>query len=122
MWAQRSSSSDASKNNVFLTIMASDVSKEKVKLDLQPDKLTFSGYSDTKKATYGAELEFYAEIDPSESKIHHSGRAIELVLRKKELKDEYWPRLLKETKRLHFLKTDFDKVGSLSYACNELLR
>ena len=32
-----------------------------------------------------------------------------MVLRKKELKQEYWPRLLKETKKQHFLKTDFDK-------------
>lgn len=35
------------------------------------------------------------------------------MLRKKELKEEYWPRLLKESKKMHFLKTDFDKVGSL---------
>lgn len=32
-----------------------------------------------------------------------------MKLQKKELKDEYWPRLLKENKKLHFLKTDFDK-------------
>jgi len=25
------------------------------------------------------------------------------------MKTEYWPRLLKETKKVHFLKTDFDK-------------
>lgn len=33
------------------------------------------------------------------------------MLRKKDLKEEYWPRLLKESKKVHFLKTDFDKVG-----------
>lgn len=32
------------------------------------------------------------------------------MLRKKELKTEYWPRLLKDSKKMHFLKTDFDKV------------
>lgn len=32
-----------------------------------------------------------------------------MVLRKKQLKEEYWPRLLKDNKKLHFLKTDFDK-------------
>lgn len=47
---------------------------------------------------------------PEESKINHTGKNVELVLRKKELKEEYWPRLLKESKKLHFLKTDFDKV------------
>jgi hypothetical protein len=34
-----------------------------------------------------------------------------LVLRKKELKEEYWPRLLKDSKKVHYLKTDFDKVS-----------
>ena len=32
-----------------------------------------------------------------------------MKLQKKELKEEYWPRLLKDSKKLHFLKTDFDK-------------
>ena len=32
-------------------------------------------------------------------------------LRKKEMKEEYWPRLLKDNKKMHFLKTDFDKVS-----------
>ena len=91
--------------------MVPDVSKEDMKLDLQPKKLTFSGYSGSKKAQYHVELEFYAEIDPKESKISHSGRDIEMVLRKKELKEEFWPRLISESKRLHFLKTGFDKVG-----------
>ena len=80
-----------------------------MKLDLKPTSLTFSGYSETKKTNYHVELEFYAEIDPENSKVNHSGRDVEMVLRKKELKEEYWPRLLKESKKLHFLKTDFDK-------------
>ena len=86
-----------------------------MKLDLKPTSLTFSGYSDSKKATYAVELEFYDEIDPDESKINHTGRDIEMVLRKKELKDEFWPRLLKDKERRHFLKTDFDKVWSSSF-------
>lgn len=61
-------------------------------------------------------LEFFEEIDPKESKIHHTPRDVELVLRKKELKEEYWPRLLKDKSRVHFLKTNFDKV--LTYHTN----
>jgi hypothetical protein len=80
-----------------------------LKLDLKPTGLTFSGYSDSLKRSYHLELEFYAEIDPAESKIHHTAKNIELVLRKKELKEEFWPRLLKDAKKVHFLKTDFDK-------------
>jgi hypothetical protein len=55
------------------------------------------------------ELEFYAEIDEKESKVHHTDKNVELVLRKKELKAEFWPRLLKDAQKMHFLKTDFDK-------------
>jgi len=90
--------------------MAADVPESDLTLDLQPTKLIFKGASTSKKVTYAVDLEFFAEIDPKESKIHHSGRDIELVLRKKDLKEEYWPRLLKDSKKMHFLKTNFDKV------------
>lgn len=82
---------------------------ESLKLDLKPTGLTFDGTSATKKKTYHLELEFYAEIDPAESKTHATSRDIELKLRKKELNDAYWPRLLKDSKKMHFLKTNFDK-------------
>ncbi|KAJ4296654.1 p23 chaperone protein wos2 [Kalmusia sp. IMI 367209] len=108
-WAQRSSSTEAEKNYIFLTIVATDVPESDKQLDLQPTKLIFKGTSTSKKVTYALELEFFAEIDPKESKIHHTGRDIELVLRKKELKEEFWPRLLKDGKKVHFLKTNFDK-------------
>jgi len=108
-WAQRSSSSDPEKNHIFLTLVVPDVPKDSMKLDIQSTGLTFTGKSTSKKCTYHVELPFYAEIDPAESKTHHTDRDLELVLRKKELKEEYWPRLLKDSKKVHFLKTDFDK-------------
>lgn len=114
-WAQRSSSSDVEKNFIYLTIGAPDVPK--INLDLKPTSLTFSGTSETKKTTYHLELEFYAEIDVENSTTHHTSRDVLLVLRKKELKEEYWPRLLKESKKVHFLKTDFDKVRWLLMIC-----
>jgi len=55
-------------------------------------------------------LEFYEEIDPNESKVNHTDRDLEMVLRKKKIEEEYWPRLLKEKAKVHWLKTDFDKV------------
>ncbi|KAI4232747.1 MAG: hypothetical protein LQ349_004800 [Xanthoria aureola] len=106
-WAQRSSSSDPEKNYIYLTIAAPDVPK--VDLDLKPTGLTFTGHSESKERTYHVELEFYAEIDVDNSKTHHTSRDVFFVLRKKELKEEYWPRLLKDSKKVHFLKTDFDK-------------
>ncbi|EOA82078.1 p23 chaperone protein wos2 [Exserohilum turcicum] len=108
-WAQRSSSDDPEKNYIYLTIVAADVPESDMKLDIKDQSLSFKGTSTSKKCTYAVDLEFYAEIDPKESKISHSGRDVTLVLRKKELKEEYWPRLLKDSKRMHFLKTNFDK-------------
>lgn len=109
LWAQRSSVADPEKNFVYLTLTVADVPKDDVKIDLQPTKLTFTGTSSTLKRKYHVELEFYAEINVDESKINHTGKNVEIKLQKKELKEEYWPRLLKEAKRVHFLKTDFDK-------------
>lgn len=109
LWAQRSSDSDASKNFIYLTLSVPDVPKEDVKLDLKPTSLNFTGTSDTLKRKYHVELDFFGEITPEESKINHTSKNIEIKLQKKELKEEYWPRLLKEAKRVHFLKTDFDK-------------
>jgi hypothetical protein len=109
LWAQRSSATDPSKNFVYLTISVPDVPASDIQIDLKPTSLSFTGTSATLKRKYHVELEFYAEIDPAESKTNHTAKNIEFKLQKKELGEEYWPRLLKEPKRLHFLKTDFDK-------------
>lgn len=111
LWAQRSSDSDPEKNYVYLTISVPDVPPKSLKLDLQPTSLNFTGASDTKKTTYHLEIEFYGEIDVANSKPHHTAANIQMVLRKKDLKAEYWPRLLKSDKKVHFLRTDFDKVS-----------
>lgn len=112
-WAQRSSSSEADKNFIYLTISAPDVSPKSAKIDLKAESLSFSGYSDSKKANYVVNIEFFAPIDPEQSKIHHSARDIEMKLQKKDLNEEYWPRLFKEKVKQHWLKTDFDKVSFL---------
>lgn len=80
-----------------------------MKLDLKPTGLTFSGHSDSLKKDFKLELEFYAEIDDKASKVNHTGKNVQLKLQKKELEEAYWPRLLKEQKKVHFLRTDFDK-------------
>lgn len=109
LWAQRSSATDASKNFIYLTISVPDVPKDDIKLDLKDKTLAFTGTSKTLKRKYHVDLEFYADVDPAESKINHTSKNVEIKLQKKDLQEEYWPRLLKENKRLHFLKTDFDK-------------
>lgn len=100
---------DAAKNYVYLTISVPDVSKESLQLELKPTGVTFTGASSTLKRTYHVELELFGEIDPAESRVNHTSKNIEIKLQKKELKEEYWPRLLKASQKLHYLKTDFDK-------------
>ncbi|EXJ84609.1 hypothetical protein A1O3_05279 [Capronia epimyces CBS 606.96] len=109
LWAQRSSAAEPEKNYVYLTINVPDVPPKNLKLDLKPTGLSFTGTSDSKKTTYHLELEFYSEIDVENSKTNHTGANIQMVLRKKELKEEYWPRLLKNSAKVHWLRTDFDK-------------
>lgn len=83
--------------------------KDDIKLDIKATSLSFTGTSTTLKKKYHVDLELYAEIEPAETKTNHTGKNIEMRLQKKELKEEYWPRLLKDKARVHFLKTDFDK-------------
>ncbi|POS85279.1 hypothetical protein EPUL_004031 [Erysiphe pulchra] len=109
LWAQRSSTTEAAKNIIYLTISVPDVARENLVLDLQPQSISFSGTSSSLKRQYEVTLDLYDEIDVDETKIHHTAKNLELVLRKKQLKEEYWPRLIKDNKKLHFLKTDFDK-------------
>lgn len=109
LWAQRSNKTDAAKNFIYLTISVPDIQPANLKLDLKSQSLTFSGHSDSLKRDYHVKLEFYGEIDVSASKINHTAKNVEMVLRKKELKEEFWPRLLKNAQKVHFLKTDFDK-------------
>jgi len=48
--------------------------------------------------------------DRQETKRLQTSRAVVLVLRKKEPKSEYWPRLTKEKPNRNWIKTDFSKV------------
>lgn len=108
-WAQRSSSTEAERNYLYVDIKAPDVDKAGAKLSITPTNVSFAGYS-KKGINYDVSLDLYGEIDTEHTKVNHNDREVELVLRKKELKEEYWPRLLKSTQKAHFLKTDFDKV------------
>ncbi|KAL2786447.1 HSP20-like chaperone [Aspergillus keveii] len=107
-WAQRSSATDAERNYLYVNIKAADVAKADAKLDITAKNVTFAG--DSKKGVrYQVSLDLFGEIEPENSKVNHSDREVELVLRKKELKEEFWPRLLETKQKIHFLKTDFDK-------------
>lgn len=108
LWAQRSNPEDATKNVVYLTIEVLDPTN--VKLDLTSSNLKLSADSQDNDTHYELKLDFFEEIDTENShKNTESGHQIYLILRKKNLKEEFWPRLTKEKLRLHYIKTDFDK-------------
>jgi hypothetical protein len=110
-WAQRSSDSEPERNYLYVNIKTPDVPKADATLSITEKNVTFKGPS-KKGVTYSVSLDLFAEIDPENSKANHTDREVELVLRKKELKSEFWPRLLESKQKMHFLKTDFDKVCS----------
>lgn len=103
-WAQRSSEDVPEKNYLRVTIAAADVEKPDVKIE--PTLVTFKGTSKQGKE-YALTLNLFDEIDPAESRYTVTGLSTNLILRKKELRKEFWPRLVKE-KRVHYISTDFD--------------
>ncbi|SGZ53411.1 CIC11C00000004577 [Sungouiella intermedia] len=107
LWAQRSSESDPTKNILFLTIEVQDPVNTKV--DLTNSTLKFSADSSDGNIHYDLNLDFFDEIDPENSKKHEAGNQIRFILRKKKAQADFWPRLLKEKLKLHYIKTDFDK-------------
>lgn len=108
LWAQRSNAEDASKNVIYMTIEVLDPIN--IKLDLTSSSLKLSADSQDNGTHYSLELDFFDEIDTENShKNTESGHQIYLILRKKNLKEEFWPRLTKEKLKFHYIKTDFDK-------------
>ena len=103
-----------------MDIKAPDVAKSAADLKITSKNVSFTGES-KKGVKYHVSLDLYAEIDPENSKVNHNDREVELVLRKKELKEEFWPRLLEVKQRVHFLKTDFDKVWYLHCGFGKLM-
>ncbi|KAK9369296.1 HSP20-like chaperone [Lipomyces kononenkoae] len=104
LWAQRSSNAEADKNLIYLTVNVIDV--------MSPDvKLTASGMSykgtSANGNEYAVDLEFFDEIDVDNSRTIVTGRHTFFILRKKEAKEEYWPRLVKDKRKVPYIRTDF---------------
>lgn len=100
-WAQR-------KDRILLTIMLGDCKKPTI--ELTDTTLYFNGKGGPENKLHEAKIEFFKEIDTKESKYAVLPRHITLVLRKKDATEEhFWPRLLKEKAKVHWLKTDFNK-------------
>ncbi|KAL7641865.1 UNVERIFIED_CONTAM: hypothetical protein RMT77_007739 [Armadillidium vulgare] len=98
-WAQR-------KNVVFLTFCVEDCKNPEIKMEA--DKIYFKGVGGSEKKNYENTLELYKEIDAEKSRHFVRDRVIELILVKKE-EGPYWPQLLKQKIKMHWLKVDFTK-------------
>ncbi|CAB3401388.1 unnamed protein product [Caenorhabditis bovis] len=97
LWAQR-------ENVLFLTFEVDEAKVESLKAE--GSKLHFAGTSKTDK--YETTLEFYDEIDnESVQRTGASTRVVEVSIKKKSA--AWWPRLLKQAGKVHWLKVDFSK-------------
>jgi prostaglandin-E synthase len=99
LWAQR-------KDVLFLTIQVDECKNPEIKIE--GDKLIFKGIGGADKKNYEVTLEFFKEIDSEKARRTPNDRVVQFVLPKKE-SGPFWPRLLKEQKKLPWLKVDFDK-------------
>lgn len=103
-WAQQ-------REHVLLTIAVPDL--EKVDVKFEEDSVAFQGHSASKNAAgptnYAVKIDLFEKIDPATSKYENVGQKFwRLLLKKKDAKASFWPRLTKEKARLHWLQTDFD--------------
>merc|ERR1711976_4156 len=99
VWAQRN-------DKLYLTINLEDCKDPTIKLE--EDKLYFLSKAGADKKEYEVSIEFFKPINPEESKYTVFPRNIPMLIVKKE-DGPYWPRLLKDTSKQHWLKTDFAK-------------
>jgi len=99
MWAQRN-------DKLYVTINVEDCQNPVI--NFESDKVVFSGTGGPDKLDYELTMTFYGDIEPTQSKFATLSRHIPMIIRKKD-SGTYWPRLLKEARKVHWLKTDFEK-------------
>ena len=95
-WAQR-------KDRLFITINV--VHSKKPIIEIKGKKMKYEGTDGTKN--YSFEIELYDEIDVDNSKYTLDTRNIFLKLKKKK-EGDYWPRLLLDKKKYHWIEIDWN--------------
>lgn len=107
-WAQRSNKSDPTKNICYLTIKIIDPID--IKYDISLTTFQFSASSKSEGKKYEMEFDFYDEVDTEDIITNFkSGSKLFFIIKKKNLSEDYWPRLIKDTKKNTCIKTDFDR-------------
>lgn len=79
------------------------------KHELKANSFYFRGKGGTDNTDHELTLELYGEIDPEKSTCRAGDRTIFFTLMKKNPSASFWPRLTKESKKFHFVKTDFNR-------------
>lgn len=102
-WAQRS-------NLVYLTLNVEDFKPTEMKVE--GNKFKCSGVGGASKQQYTCEIEFYGDVDGEKIDRLPGDHAVALVIHKKLGENEegcWWPRLLKVSGKVPWIKTDFNK-------------
>uniref|UniRef100_A0A182SNF6 CS domain-containing protein n=1 Tax=Anopheles maculatus TaxID=74869 RepID=A0A182SNF6_9DIPT len=99
VWAQRS-------EVIFLTL---NVECTEPEIKFTEDSLTFSGVGKPEGKKYELNVEFYSKINPDKVATKNIKRCIEFVIAKADPQAPYWPRLLKDKTKPHWLKVDFNR-------------
>jgi len=98
-WAQR-------KHLVFMTVCLEDCKNPTIKMET--DKLYFKGKGGTDNKEHEVTLNFFKDIVPEDSREFIRDRTIDFIFKKKD-DGPFWKRLLKDDKKYHWLKVDFNK-------------
>lgn len=99
VWAQRYDS-------IFLTL---NIECSEPKYDFTENTMVFSGVGMPEGKKYELNVEFYNKINPEKVFAKNIKRCIEFVIAKADPQETYWPRLLKEKTKPHWLKVDFNR-------------
>ncbi|XP_025094473.1 prostaglandin E synthase 3-like isoform X2 [Pomacea canaliculata] len=99
-WAQR-------KDRVWITVKLENC-KNPI-YELKENTFYFKGKGGTDNADHEVSVELFGEIDPAKSTCSRGDRQMIYTLIKKDPSASFWPRLTKESKKFHFIRTDFSR-------------
>jgi len=99
LWAQRD-------DRVFLTIAVEEIEKPEIKLE--ENSLKFSGVAKNNQL-YELNIEFFGPINTVDSQHGIYGQKHWMFILMKKEAGPYWARLLKDSKKNHWLKADWNK-------------
>ncbi|KAI6654744.1 hypothetical protein LOD99_2623 [Oopsacas minuta] len=102
-WAQR-------EDKLYITLEVNNTNGLKSRHNIQEDRLEYFCVKEIKgqePVSYELKIDFYGKIDPQKTVMKENDKEISFVLFK--LTKKFWPRLVSSEKKLHYLKTDFDR-------------